>query len=138
MKNRNLTTKKIVIKGRVQGVGFRPFVYKTAHKYSFNGYKYNLNGYVLNDSNGVEIVVRRKFHNGLIHSLISIALKLSKDTRQKNIALSGEIFQNKTLMYKGVFQLKQAGLIPITNIRMHPNDENLSLGQVFYVANKIL
>ena len=40
----------ISVKGIVQGVGFRPFVYNTANKF-------NLKGFVLNDSNGVEIEI---------------------------------------------------------------------------------
>ena len=38
----------IKITGIVQGVGFRPYIYNIAKKFS-------LNGWVLNDSNGVEI-----------------------------------------------------------------------------------
>lgn len=41
---------KIEVRGVVQGVGFRPFVYRLAQKYG-------LKGYVLNDSRGVEIEV---------------------------------------------------------------------------------
>lgn len=44
---------RIRINGIVQGVGFRPFVYKTAKKY-------NLRGYVLNSNDGVEIEVEGK------------------------------------------------------------------------------
>jgi len=44
---------KILIKGIVQGVGFRPTVYKIAKSL-------NLKGYVLNSTNGVEIVVDKK------------------------------------------------------------------------------
>ncbi|MFC1726357.1 carbamoyltransferase HypF [candidate division KSB1 bacterium] len=40
----------IKIKGIVQGVGFRPFVYNTAKRFG-------LSGYVLNDSHGVEIEI---------------------------------------------------------------------------------
>ncbi len=39
---------RIEIKGIVQGVGFRPFIYNLARRY-------HLNGYVLNDTRGVEI-----------------------------------------------------------------------------------
>ena len=39
---------KIYIEGIVQGVGFRPFIYKLAQKYGFKGY-------VLNNGKGVEI-----------------------------------------------------------------------------------
>jgi len=46
--NPNLAGLKINISGIVQGVGFRPFVYTTAHNYQ-------LSGRVWNNSNGVEI-----------------------------------------------------------------------------------
>jgi len=42
--------KKILIKGLVQGVGFRPFIYRLANKYS-------LNGTVENNNLGVKIIV---------------------------------------------------------------------------------
>ncbi len=45
-----MQTYKILIKGTVQGVGFRPFVYQTAQKFG-------LFGEVLNSSLGVEIVL---------------------------------------------------------------------------------
>ena len=41
---------RITVKGVVQGVGFRPFVYKLAGDH-------RLNGWVLNTSEGVEIEV---------------------------------------------------------------------------------
>lgn len=41
-----LCRKQITVKGIVQGVGFRPFIYSLANRYS-------LSGYVLNDSGGV-------------------------------------------------------------------------------------
>jgi len=43
-------TYKIIIKGTVQGVGFRPFIYKLASKYK-------LFGTILNSTQGVEIVI---------------------------------------------------------------------------------
>jgi len=43
-----MVSKEIHIKGTVQGVGFRPFVYSTAQKY-------NITGWVRNSSAGVEI-----------------------------------------------------------------------------------
>ncbi len=45
-----LCTYKISIKGTVQGVGFRPFIYQLATKFK-------LNGTVLNGTQGVEVVV---------------------------------------------------------------------------------
>lgn len=45
-RRRMVSRRQITVKGIVQGVGFRPFIYSLAHRYS-------LAGYVLNDSNGV-------------------------------------------------------------------------------------
>ena len=47
---------KIHLTGAVQGVGFRPFVYNTAKKFS-------LNGYVINDTHGVIIEVEGEERN---------------------------------------------------------------------------
>jgi len=47
--------KKIEISGLVQGVGFRPFVYKLAHRF-------RLNGYVQNSSGGVSVEVEGDLH----------------------------------------------------------------------------
>ncbi len=50
-KDVNDTRTKITVRGIVQGVGFRPFIYRLAHEQ-------RLNGYVLNDSDGVNIEVQ--------------------------------------------------------------------------------
>ena len=47
----------LLIKGIVQGVGFRPFVFSLAKKH-------NLSGWVLNNSQGVEIEIEGSEHNG--------------------------------------------------------------------------
>lgn len=47
---KNQSTFKINIKGRVQGVGFRPFIYRIAHEL-------NLKGSVENNAKGVEIFI---------------------------------------------------------------------------------
>lgn len=49
---------KIKIKGIVQGVGFRPFIYRVANQL-------NLKGYVKNTPEGVEIVIDKKINNFL-------------------------------------------------------------------------
>jgi len=45
-------TFQIKIKGIVQGIGFRPFIFNLAKKF-------NIKGYVLNDSNGVMILAQQ-------------------------------------------------------------------------------
>ncbi|MFN2220187.1 MAG: acylphosphatase, partial [Anaerolineae bacterium] len=50
MNTKRLERRQIGVRGVVQGVGFRPFVYRLAHDHE-------LNGWVLNHSGGVEIEV---------------------------------------------------------------------------------
>ncbi|MBT4837517.1 MAG: carbamoyltransferase HypF, partial [Methylococcales bacterium] len=39
-------TKRIIVDGHVQGVGFRPFIYRLAHQYQMHGWVVNLTGIV--------------------------------------------------------------------------------------------
>ena len=66
-------SKKIIITGAVQGVGFRPFVYKIAQQF-------DLLGEVYNDSVGVIIIAQctQTQHDKLLLSLNSAAPKLSR------------------------------------------------------------
>ena len=67
-----MQTHKLTIKGTVQGVGFRPFIYTLAKRY-------NLNGTVSNGSNGVEIFINsskeilEQFMESIQHELPSLA-----------------------------------------------------------------
>ena len=65
--------KHISVKGVVQGVGFRPFVYGLA-------IRFNLHGWVCNTSGGVEILVQGQAPNidSFIHSLTAEAPALAK------------------------------------------------------------
>ncbi|MCX8113533.1 MAG: acylphosphatase, partial [Burkholderiaceae bacterium] len=61
----NEVQQRLRIRGAVQGVGFRPFVYRLAHELA-------LDGWVRNDGEGVEVVVRgapadiARFHERLM------------------------------------------------------------------------
>jgi hydrogenase maturation protein HypF len=68
--------KKILVQGTVQGVGFRPFVYRLA-------VKENLKGYVANSSHGVDIEIegRSESVDRFIHKLQSDPPVLAKITR---------------------------------------------------------
>ena len=65
--------KKITLSGIVQGVGFRPFVYRLAQKY-------DLKGYVANQAS--EVIIHIECHNGqllsFLHDLYHLAPPYSK------------------------------------------------------------
>ena len=68
-----LERKQISVRGVVQGVGFRPFVYRLAHDHE-------LTGWVLNHSGGVEIEVEGATHalDELVHDLTAQAPPLDR------------------------------------------------------------
>ncbi|UZE92546.1 MAG: carbamoyltransferase HypF [Methanosarcinales archaeon] len=61
---KNSKCEKLLIYGIIQGVGFRPFVYRLAHEYG-------LSGYVLNFGNGVEVLIEGDDRqiDGFLHDL---------------------------------------------------------------------
>jgi hydrogenase maturation protein HypF len=80
------------IYGRVQGVGFRPFVYRLAKEL-------NLKGYVLNSSSGVEIVLQgeKEIVDKFIDKLKKDAPPLSKIEKIENSFLDLEEFNDFTI-----------------------------------------
>lgn len=80
------------IYGRVQGVGFRPFVYRLAKEL-------NLRGYVLNSSSGVTIVLQgeKEIVDKFIDKLKKDAPPLSKIEKIENSVLDLEEFKDFTI-----------------------------------------
>ncbi len=70
---------KIYIEGIVQGVGFRPFIYKLAKEFNYKGY-------VLNDGRGVEIDIEGEDIDSFINEIYKRLPPLAKiDTIKKEI-----------------------------------------------------
>jgi len=63
-----METSRIVVRGVVQGVGFRPFVFRKAREFG-------LSGSVKNTSRGVEIMVQGNAHQ--IAALVNQSMKLA-------------------------------------------------------------
>jgi hydrogenase maturation protein HypF len=64
--------RKIIVSGRVQGVGFRPFVYNTAHKLGVNGTVCNGSGRVFIHAEGEKRALERLEHD-LVHAAPPLA-----------------------------------------------------------------
>ena len=56
-----MTAKKILTQGIVQGVGFRPYVYRLATDLNLNGYVRNLGNMVeiILEGNGIDLFIER-------------------------------------------------------------------------------
>ena len=85
--------KHIIISGRVQGVGFRPFIYRLATHY-------NLNGYVYNGSGQVQIYIegKAKSIDGFVANIIKEAPPLARPVLQ--------FVKNTSLKNKNSFKIK--------------------------------
>ncbi len=68
-----------------------------------------------------------KFHNSLVEAIIQV----TKWTKENTIALSGGCFQNKYLTEYAVRRLEEEGFSPYWHQYIPPNDEGISLGQIF-------
>jgi len=66
------SARKIILSGRVQGVGFRPFVYNTAQKRGINGTVYNGSGRVFIHAEGEKRALERLEHD-LVHAAPPLA-----------------------------------------------------------------
>ena len=76
--NKNIVAFQIVVKGLVQGIGFRPFVFRLAQRFS-------IHGWVLNTNHAV--IIQAQSHPDKIDSFIS-ALKIEKPVASKILEIT--------------------------------------------------
>ncbi|HIQ01580.1 MAG TPA: carbamoyltransferase HypF [Anaerolineales bacterium] len=74
-------------------------------------------------------VIAARFHNGLAQMVREVCVRLREETGLEEVALSGGVFQNITLLGKAVPLLEAAGFTVYTHRLVPPNDAGVSLGQ---------
>ncbi len=79
-----------------------------------------------------------RFHRGLIDSLAALAIRLAAEEGVDTLALSGGVFQNRTLFEGLTSALKQAGCQVLTQRQVPSNDGGLSLGQAAIGAARMM
>lgn len=85
---------------------------------------------ILLDKNSIKIASK------FINSLVNIILDISK-LYSLPVALSGGVFQNKTLLSLLIQRFKEQNIEFYINEKYSPNDECISVGQVYYLYNTI-
>lgn len=73
--------------------------------------------------------IAARFHTGLAHLLRTVCLHLRRDTGLNQVALSGGVFQNVTLLKKTLPLLRAEGFEVLSHRLVPPNDGGLALGQ---------
>ena len=84
--------RRLTVTGQVQGVGFRPFVYRIAHQYNVNGWVQNRRGEVLIFAEASTEELDR-----FLYSLLHEAPPLAKPVLAENIATDAEDLQAFTI-----------------------------------------
>ncbi|MBU0705223.1 MAG: carbamoyltransferase HypF [Chloroflexi bacterium] len=79
-------------------------------------------------------VIAAKLHNGLAGMVRDVCLRLREETGLDEVALSGGVFQNVTLLEKTVPLLQEAGFTVHTHHLVPPNDGGISLGQALVAS----
>ncbi len=74
-------------------------------------------------------VVAARFHNGVASMVREVCRRLRAQTGLNEVALSGGVFQNVTLLEKVVALLEGDGFMVYTHRLVPPNDAGISLGQ---------
>jgi hydrogenase maturation protein HypF len=80
--------------------------------------------------------ISARFHNGIAHMVLDVCQAARKETGIKQVALSGGVWQNMTLLLKSVSFLKAAGFEVLLHNQVPPNDGGLALGQAVIAATR--
>jgi len=72
------------------------------------------------------------FHDFSARSVLAGCMKARETTGLKTVALSGGVFQNRTLVTESVSLLREKGFRVLTHSLVPPNDGGIALGQAAY------
>ena len=80
--------------------------------------------------------IAARFHNGVAQMTLDVCRELRKRTDINEVALSGGVWQNVTLLQKTVQLLQQEYFTLLLHSQVPPNDGGLALGQTAVAFNK--
>jgi hydrogenase maturation protein HypF len=83
-------------------------------------------------------VIAARFHLGLAEAVSAIAAALAAEHGLRTVALSGGVFQNRTLVEGVAQRLRGEGLEVLQHRQVPANDGGLALGQAAVCAVRIL
>jgi hydrogenase maturation protein HypF len=87
---------------------------------------------------GVKVsAISARFHTGLAHMILSAAVQLRSETGIKQVALSGGVWQNITLLRRTLSLLENASFQVYIHREVPTNDGGLSLGQAAVAAARM-
>ena len=82
--------------------------------------------------------IAARFHNGVAQMTLDVCRALRTRTNLNEVALSGGVWQNVTLLQKTVQLLQADHFAPLLHSQVPPNDGGLALGQTAVAAYHVL
>ncbi len=79
-------------------------------------------------------VIAARFHNGLAALVRDVCLRVREESGLNEVALSGGVWQNVTLLGRALELLREAGLTVYTHRLVPSNDGGIALGQAVVAA----
>ena len=83
-------------------------------------------------------LISARFHNGLAQLVLEMCEKLRRERGLQEVALSGGVWQNVTLLHKTLDRLRPAKFTVYVHHLVPPNDGGLALGQAVVAAVRLL
>jgi hydrogenase maturation protein HypF len=83
-------------------------------------------------------IISARFHNAVAEMVCDVCLRLRADRGLNEVALSGGVFQNVTLLKRTLDLLRAAGFTVYTHHIVPPNDGGLALGQAILAAYEVM
>jgi hydrogenase maturation protein HypF len=80
-------------------------------------------------------IISIRFHEAVADLILQVSIDLRNRTSLNQVALSGGVFQNVTLLELAVRHLEKAGFEVLTHNKVPPNDGGLALGQAVIAAH---
>ena len=74
-------------------------------------------------------VISARFHNGVAEMVRDVVAAIRQETGISQVALSGGVWQNTTLLTKTVVLLRSSGFDILLHRQVPPNDGGIALGQ---------
>jgi len=81
--------------------------------------------------------ISARFHNGLAEGVRMVARRMSQDSGIREVALSGGVWQNITLLGRTLSLLENDGFEVYIHREVPTNDGGLSLGQAMIAAGRL-
>jgi hydrogenase maturation protein HypF len=74
-------------------------------------------------------VVSARFHRAVVAAIVDGCVRAARMTGVRTVALAGGVFMNRLVLEGATEGLRQAGLEPLTHLRLPANDGGISFGQ---------